>query len=167
MKKLLFSAIILFVGINLWSQAFHVHNLYETYRGEEDVISLYIPGFVCRFAANVADLEYEEEELLRSIKSVRVQVIENREINKEVNFARELSGKEPGHGYFAMLEVHDGNEDVLILARENEERVSDLIILVGGDENVLVWIKGRMDRDLMKSLYEVTGIEQCRYVREI
>ena len=167
MKRILLSVVILFAGISLWSQAFHMQHLFETYRGEEDVISLYIPGFLCRFAAGLADMDCEEEELLRSIKSLRVQLIENREINREVNFARALSGKEPGNGYLALLEIHDGDEDVLILARQKQEIVSELIILVGGDENVLVWIKGRMDHDLMKSLYDVTGIEHCKYTREI
>lgn len=161
------AAISLTIGICLWSQTCELHNLFETYRGEEDVISLYIPGFVCRMAGNIADLDCEEQELLRSIKSVRVQVIENREINRELNFVREYADMRPTKGYFPMLEIHDGDEDVLILAREQEEMISELIILVGGNENVMVWVKGRMDHDLMKSLYEVTGIEQCRYTREI
>ena len=167
MKRILLAAISLMIGISLWSQTFQLHNLIETYRGEEDVSTLYIPGFVCRLAGNIADLDCEEQELLKSIKSVRVQVIENREINREVNFARAYADMRPTKGYFPMLEVHDGDEDVLILAREKEEMISEVIILVGGDENVMVWVKGRINRDLMKSLYEVTGIEQCRYTREI
>ncbi len=66
-----------------------------------------------------------------------------------------------------MLEVHDGTDDILILGKEKDDLLSELLILVGGKENVMVWIKGRMDRDLMKSLYEVTGIKECRYTREI
>ena len=166
MKKILLVAISLMIGISLWSQALELHRLYDTYRGEEDVISLYIPGFICRLAGNIADLDYEEQKLLRSIKSVRVQVIENREINREVNFARAYADIRPAKGYFPLLEVHDGDEDVLIFARQKKETICELIILVGGNENVMVWVKGRMDHDLMKSLYEVTGIEQCRYTRE-
>ena len=103
----------------------------------------------------------------KSIKSIRVQVIENREINESINLARIYANRQPAVGYFPMLEVHDGTDDVLILGKEKDELLSELLILVGGKENVMVWIKGRMDRDLMKSLYEVTGIKECRYTQEI
>ena len=167
MKRVLLVTIIISFGISIYSQALTLNNLYETYRGEEDVISLRIPGFICRLAGSISDLEEDERELLSSIKSVRVQVIENQEINRNVNFVKEYSGGNPKNGYFNLLEVHDRDEDVLIIARERKEIISELIILVGGEENVMVWIKGRMDHDLIKSLYAVKGIEQCRYTREI
>ncbi len=167
MKRISLIVFSLTLGIALYCQTLELNRLYNTYRGEEDVISLYIPGFVCRLACVIAELEYEEEELLRSIKSVRVQVIENKEINSTVNYALACKDMKPANGYFPVLEVHDRDEDVLILARQKEDLISELIILVGGDENVMVWVKGRMNRDLMKSLYEVTGIEQARYTREI
>ena len=167
MKKLVFAAFSLIIGINLYSQTFELDHLYNTYRGEEDVISIYIPGFACRLAASIGEMETQEQELLRSIKSVRIQVIENKEINRTVNYARAFSGNKSARGYFPMLEVHDKGEDVLILARQKEDAIRELVILVGGEENVMVWVKGRMDQDLMKNLFEVTGIEQCQYTKEI
>ena len=167
MKRTVIAAIALLSGSTLLSQAFELHQLYRTYRGEEEVTSLYVPGFICRMAGNIADMDPPERELLRSIKSVRIQVIENREINREINFAREFSDMGFSDEYLPMLEVHDSDEDILILARQREDTIRDLVILVGGDENVLVWIKGRMDHDLLKNLCEVTGITHCRHTREI
>jgi len=154
-------------GVGLQAQTSEFDELYSAFRGEDGVVSLTIPGFLCRMAGNIGDLENEEQELLRSIQSVKLLVIENPEINKQINLARVLSRVEPDKGIVPLLEVHDGNEDVLILAKEENKRISELYVVVGGDENVMIRIKGRMDRDLMKSLYEVTGIEQTKYARKI
>lgn len=154
-------------GVGLQAQTSEFDELYSAFRGEDGVVSLTVPGFLCRMAGNIGDLEHEEQELLRSIKSVKLLVIENPEINKQINLARVLSRIEHDKGVVPLLQVHDDNEDILILAKEENERVSELYVVVGGDENVMIRIRGRMDRDLMKSLFEVTGIEQTKYARRI
>ncbi len=167
MKRTLLLTLGLAAGISLYSQTFRLHSMYDYYRGEEDVLTLFIPGFACRLACCLPDLERAERELLNSIRSIRIQVIENREINRKVNFARDFADVGNTGGYITMLEVHDGSDDVLVLAREKNGAVTELIVLAGGEENVMVWVKGRMNRDLLKCLYEITGIEECRYTKRI
>ena len=154
-------------GMSMQAQSHEFNQLYTSLRGEEGVMNLYVPGFLCRMAGNIADLEHEEKELLRSIRSVRVLIVENPEINRQINIARVISMVKRDPGVFPLLQVHNDDEDVLILAREKDRRISELYVIVGGDENIMVKVSGRMDRDLMKSIYDVTGIEQTRYVRDI
>ncbi len=154
-------------GVGLQAQTSEFDELYSAFRGEEGVVSIYIPGFLCRMAGNMADLEKEEQDLLRSIHSLKLLVIENPEINKQINLAKVLSRVEPDQGVFPLLRVQDGDQDVLILAKEKNDLVSELYVIVGGDENIMIRIKGRMDRDLMKNLYKVTGIEQVKYTTKI
>jgi hypothetical protein len=154
-------------GAILQAQHSEFDELYSAFRGEEGVINLTIPGFLCRMAGNIADLEDEEQELLRSIQSVKLMVIENEEINQQINLAKVMARVKPDRGVVPLLRVNDGKDDVLILAKQEEDRISELYVVVGGDENVMIRIKGRMDKDLMKSLYDVTGIEQTKYARRI
>lgn len=167
MKKIIivFSILILGAGLSAQSKAFD--QLYSDFRGEKDVINVHVPGFVCRWVSNIDDLENEERELLRSIRSVKVLVIENCEINRQVNLAKLLAGAERDEDVVPMLEIHDEGEDVLILARQVEDKVTDIYVIVGGEANVMVKVSGRMDRDLMKCLYDVTGIEETKHIREI
>lgn len=157
---------VLFVS-GLAAQSYEINHLYNSCRGEDDVISLYIPGFLCRMGATLGDLEDAERELLYSIKSVRILVSENRELNRHINFAEEISCRKYNSDYVILLEVHDSGDDVLILGREKAGFISELIIVVGGDENAMICIKGRMNKDLLDALYEVTGIEECLYTRKI
>lgn len=167
MKNAIVILCVLLFGTGLRAQSREFNKLYSAFRGEEGVINIYIPGFLCRFAANIGDLDPEEEELLRSIKSLKVMVIENPDINCQVNLARVFSAVELDREIVPLLEVHESDEDVLILARERDKRICELYVIVGGEENVMVRICGRMDRDLMQSLFDVTGIDQLKHTREI
>jgi len=154
-------------GTGLQAQSSVFDELYSAFRGEEGVVSLNIPGFVCRIAGDIADLEDEEQELLRSIHSVKLLVIDNREINEQINLARVLSRVEHDKGVHPLLRIQDGKDDVLILAKEEGKRISELYVVVGGEENVMIRIRGQMNKDLMKSLYNVTGIEQTKHTKRI
>ena len=66
-----------------------------------------------------------------------------------------------------LLEVHDGDEDVVIAAREKNGKITDLIVVVGGDENVLVHVRGRMHSDLLENLAEVAGIDELKFTAKI
>lgn len=167
MKLILTSILaLLFIAIN--AQPFETDRLYNDYRGADGVVSIYIPGFLCRFAAAVADLDAGEEELLRTIRSIKILAIDdNDRLNEQVNFVEEINFDRINDRYQTLLEVHDGDEDVLIFAKEKNQHIRELTIVVGGDDNALVCIKGRMNRDLLYALTEVTGIEEFRYTKEL
>ena len=168
MKKIfiLIAAAFIYIGAN--AQNREIRYLVDTYSGEEDVISIYIPGFLCRLAASIGDCSCEEEELLRSIQSVRVLVSENPGLNRHVNFVEELEPDKWGPDYHLMLSVSEDNEDVRIYSHEKSGRIRELIIVVGGDdENVLVHVKGRIQTDLLHALGGVIDVEAAEFTKEL
>lgn len=167
MKKLIFSAFIIAISVSLYAQPNGFNDIYYDYKGEEGVVALRIPGFVMRFAGAIADLEGPERELLRSLKSVTVLTIEDADLYPGVNFAKEMNITDLGGGYQLMLEVHDGDEDVIIAAREKKGKIRDLIVIVGGDDNVLVHVRGRMESDLLENLAEVAGVDELHFTAQL
>jgi len=121
-------------------------------------VALRVPGIVMRLAASLGDLDREEKALLRSMRSVTVLTIEDSYRYPGLNFTEEI--RLNGDHYQLLMEVHDQDEDVLIAAREKNGKVRDLIVVVGGDENVLVHVRGRMESDLLENLADVAGIDQ-------
>ena len=167
MKKLVLLSLLALSYISLSAQSAGTDRLFLAYRGAEGVTSLYIPGFLCRFAAAVGDLDPEEEQLLRTIKSIRILSVENSRLNEKVNFVEEIKPRVIDKNYETLLEVHDQNEHVIIYAREKNDCIRELTIVVGGDENALVCIKGRLDRDLLYALSEVTGISELSHTKNL
>lgn len=167
MKKILLSAILIAVGISLYAQPAGFDRLYYNYKGEEGVVALRIPGFVMKLAGSIADLDREEKQLLRSLRSVTVLTIEETHLYPDVNFTEEVNLSHMKRGYKMLLEVHDGDEDVVIAAREKNGKITDLIVVVGGDENVLVHVRGRMNSNLLENLAEVAGVEELHFTAKI
>ncbi len=167
MKKLIIVSLIALASISLTAHPSQTDKLFIKYRGMEGVMSLYIPGFLCRFAASIADLDRAEEELLRTIRSIKILTVEHPMMNHSLNFVKEIRTDRVDDRYQLLLEVHEQEEDVLIFAREKNNCITELTIVIGGDENALICIKGRMDHDLLYALSEVTGISECSHTREL
>lgn len=174
MKKLFFTISLIlslgFISQTLNAQFSPVDQLYYKYKGEEGVFSLRLPGFLIKLAARIGDLDPSERQLVRSIRSLSVMTIEDQQLYKHVNFTDEIRRERMKKNYRILMEVHDGSDDVIIAAREHRGQIRDLLIIVGGQENVLVHIRGRMDEDLLGSLAGVAGINQIEgisHTREI
>ncbi|MBN1131901.1 MAG: DUF4252 domain-containing protein [Bacteroidales bacterium] len=167
MKKIIFAAILAAFSITAFAQSYDLENLYYNYKGEKGVVALRIPGFVMRLAGSSADMDSEERQLLRSMRSVQIVAIEDTELNSRVNFVEEVDLNNLNNGYNLLLRVQDGAEDVAILTREKQGRIRDLVVLTGGDENVMVRIRGRMNADLVDCLADVSGIGQLKHLEGI
>lgn len=165
MKKLILSLLIISIGLTLFAQPAGFDRLYYQYKGEEGVVALKIPGFVMRLAGSIADLDKEEKQLLKSLRSVTVLTIEEGNLYPDVNFTEQI--KFSGDQYQLLMEVHEDGEDVIIAAHEKNGKLRDLIVVVGGDENVLVHVRGRMDSDLLENLAEVAGIDELHVTAQL
>jgi len=167
MKRLILSLTIILAGLSLFAQPDGFDRLYYQYRGEEGVVALRVPGFVMKLAGSIADLDNDERALLRSLRSVRVLTIEEPYRYPGLNFAEEISHSMLSNQYRLLMEVHDGEEDVIIAVREKRGKVRDLVVVVGGDDNVLVHVRGRMESDLLENLARVAGVEELHYTVQL
>lgn len=167
MKKIILAALISAFSLTLFAQPDGINSLYYDYKGEDGVVAMRIPGFVMKLAGSIADLEGPERELLRSLKSVTVLTIEENHLYPGVNFTEEVDVSNMRGGYKLLLEVHEEDEDVIIAAREKNGKIRDLIVIVGGGDNVLVHVKGRMESNLLENLAEVAGVEELHFTADI
>ena len=167
MKKLFISAAILTFSLSLFAQPSGFDRLYYQYKGEEGVVALKVPGFLMKLAGSIADLDREEKELLRSLRSVSVLTIEESALYPGMNFTEEVNLSNMNKGYKMLLEVHEDDEDVIIAAREKNGKLRDLIVIVGGSDNVLVHVRGRMDSDLLENLADVAGVDELHFTAQL
>ncbi|MCP4311744.1 MAG: DUF4252 domain-containing protein [Bacteroidetes bacterium] len=167
MKKITIAAIALLFSISLFAQPSGYNRLYNTYKGEEGVTSIRVPGILLKFAGMCAGLEHDERQLVRCLRSVTVLTIEDNHLYPGVNFTQEMDQTRMKGEYNLLLEVHDGDEDVIIAAREKRGKITDLIVVVGGEENTLVHVRGRMKSDLLGELAEASGIKELKITTKI
>ena len=167
MKTTIIALLLAFSTLTLQAQPVGLDRLYYTYKGEEGVVAFRVPGFLMKFAGMCAGLDHAERQLLRSLRSVSILTIEDQSLYPGVNFTEEIRTDRMGDNYQLLLEVHEPDEDVVIAARERNGKITDLIVIVGGDENTLVHVKGRMNCDLIENLSEVAGVDELRFTAEL
>ena len=104
-KQLIFSGAFLIFTTSLFAQSGDLNNLYYNYKGEKDVVAIRIPGILMRIAGSIADLDREEKQLLKSMKSIQILTIDSKEANKGVNFVNEVDLQNLNNGYNMLLKV--------------------------------------------------------------
>jgi hypothetical protein len=146
--------LILLVTLFLFSSCEYnpgVSEAFTKYRFKDGVTTITIPGWVIGLAANLGDIDSEERELLHSIDKVRVLVVEDEELNSDINLHREFSTKiNRNKDYEELMSVVDNNESITIFGKMDEEVITEMVVLVGGDDNALIYVRGEIDPKMLK-----------------
>jgi hypothetical protein len=128
-----------------------VSEAFTKYRFKDGVTTITIPGWVINLAANFGDIEKSERELLQSIDKVRVLVIEDDDLNARINLHREFSTKiNRKNDYEELMTVRDKNEDITIFGKMDEFVIKEMVILVGGEDNAMIYVRGEIDPRILK-----------------
>ena len=128
-----------------------VNHAFMKYGHGKGIVSITVPGFVLRLAASIGDLEPDEKELLRSIDKVKVLAVKDQKRYDGVDFNREFYwGMNRDGRYQELLNVTDNNERVTVFGRmENEDVINEMVVLIGGENNALIYLKGRLEARML------------------
>jgi hypothetical protein len=128
-----------------------VSEAFTKYRFKDGVTTITIPGWVINLAANFGDIEKSERELLQSIDKVRVLVVEDDDLNARINLHREFSTKiNRKNDYEELMTVRDKNEDITIFGKMDEFVIKEMVILVGGEDNAMIYVRGEIDPKILQ-----------------
>lgn len=151
-KVILFTVLSLFILVSCDTNP-GVSEAFSKYSHEDGVTSITVPGWVIGIAANIADLSDEEQELLESIDKVKVLAIEDDELNARIDLHEEFNLKiNQNKDYEELLTVRDDNESVTIFGKMTEDVIREMVILIGGDENVLIYLKGEIKPEMINNV---------------
>jgi hypothetical protein len=151
MKKL---SLILVVALFIFTSCEYnpgVSEAFTKYRFKDGVTTISVPGWVIGLAANIGEMDDDARELLQSIDKVRILVVEDETLNREIDLHQEFSSKiNRKNKYEELLTVNDKNENITIYGIMDEEVISEMVILVGGDDNALIYVRGEISPELLK-----------------
>ncbi len=133
-----------------------VSEAFLKYGHQKGVTTVTVPGWLISLGAKFADLSEDERELLESIDKVKVMTLEDSDINGEVNLNNEFKFKINQKGeYEELLSVNDDNENITVFGKMDENVIRELIILVGGDDNAIVYVKGEIRPELINNTIDM------------
>jgi len=156
MKKTLFLVFIMSYAGVLYGQGDPVNNVFEKYLGKEGFSTITITGDMLDMMTKMQE-ESKDTVLQSKLSSVKILVTDKESDNRPtgIDFMTEVYSKLNKTVYKELMTVKEAGEDVIILARGDNDLISEVLIIIGGKENnALIQITGSI---LLRELADLTG----------
>jgi len=147
MKKLIFILAVV-LPMAVLAQKSPVDKLFEKYANQKGFTTVNISGKLLSFASQIETGDQATTDILSELKGIRILTVEDDELNKKLDFYAELEndGFFRNNQFEVLMEVTEDDEVVRFLAKDaGNGKISDLILVVGGDDNALISITGLID----------------------
>jgi hypothetical protein len=152
---------VLLIPLAATAQKSPVDKLFEKYANRDGMTTVNISGALLGFASKIQE-DSPESEFLSELKGVRILSVEDSELNKTLNFYEELErdGFFKNHDYEVLMEVTEKNEIVRFFGRNaGQGKFSELLLVIGGDENTLISIRGMIAPESIAKITSALDID--------
>jgi len=147
--------LMMLVPVWTMAQKSPVDKLFEKYANKDGLTTVNISGALLGFASKIDS--GPEADMLSKLQGVRILAVDDDELNKSLDFYKELEadGFFKNNKYEVLMEVTEKNEVVRFYARNaGGGKFSELLLVVGGDDNALISIRGIIDPE---NIGKITG----------
>ncbi len=154
MKRILIIAAIIIMPVAIVAQQNSIDRVFQKYAGITGITSVQISAGMFGMLANIDSKDEDLNKLASSVNSVKI-LHASREAAKmmEINFYNEVLKDLPVERFAELMRVNSTDQQVLILADEDNGIINELLLLVGGEsDNALISIKGKLDMKQISSL---------------
>lgn len=141
MKSITVSIVMLFATIGLFAQNNKLDEIFNKFEGKEGITSVNISGDLMKFASEIESKD-SGMAALKNITGVRILSLEHAAAQDIVDFDKMLK-EVPLNNFKELMVVKENNNNVRMMALENQGRWSDFILMVsGGKDHALIHIQG-------------------------
>jgi hypothetical protein len=158
MKKIAFIFAIALLPALMFAQNSAVDKLFEKYKGKEGVTTVMIGPELFQVMKAMDVEEFENEDIpLDKVSAVKILTIEDEDAFPEVDFYKEIKEDLDVSDYAEIMTVQDGGETVHMWMKAGTDSITEFLLIVGGDDNVLVYITGDFQMEDLEGLAESFG----------
>ena len=159
MKNVIAILVLVLVSALATAQNKAVDKLFNKYQGQEGFTTVLVNPEMFRMISSMETKENPIPEPLENITGVKILVQEEEEGMEGINFYDELKTDMDFSAYVELVVVKEKDQDVWIIAKENNGSMEELLVIVGGEENVLVWIEGDFTFEELAELGKLDGFD--------
>ena len=155
MKRIFITLVLLIPLMVMAQDGSPIDKLFNKYANKDGFTTVNISGKLLSFASKLDDSKSDEASMLEKISGIRILSVEDKELNKGLNFFKELDadGFFKNNKYESLMEVTDKDQVVRFYGRSGEKgKLSELLLVVGGNDNTLISIRGVIDPDDISKL---------------
>ena len=160
MKRILLLSLLTFVSCILNAQTSSVDKLFAKYEGKDGFTTVNISRQMLELFGQVDQNSSDDKdfkEVASKLTSIRILAMDKKD--PSVNFFTELMKDFPSSQYKELMTVKEKGQDVKFLIREEKGKISELILISGGDDNALICIAGDIN---LKSISKISKSMQIK-----
>ena len=157
MKRVILFALAVALPALMVAQNSAVDKLFNKYKGQDGVTTVQISPelFQIMNAMDIDELDIGDSEIpFDKVASVKILTLEDGEKFQGVNFYDEIKGELKTDDFAEVMTVDDGGETVRMWMKAEKAVVSEFLLIVGGDDNVLIYITGNFNMNDLEELAE-------------
>ena len=153
MKKLILLIMAVAFPAFMMAQNSAVDKLFNKYQGKQGVTTVAISPELFQMVNAMGIEELKEQDIpMDKIASIKILTIEDDEGYEDVNFYNEIKKDLDVSDFAEVMTVDDGGEVVRMWMKVNKDVVSEFLLIVGGDDNVLIYITGDFNMNDLEEL---------------
>jgi len=120
-----------------------IESLFNKYSDNEDFTCITISGNLFKIAKAFCDNDCDEDYLPDNITTIRI-LAQNNEKKTAANFYDMVQREIDRRNYEEFMSVKKSNQDLVMLVRTSGRNFKEFLILAGGEDNVVIQIKGNL-----------------------
>jgi hypothetical protein len=153
MKRIVLFAIAMAIPALLSAQNSAVDKLFAKYKGKDGVTTVQISPELFQIVSAMEVKEVEECEFpFDEVSSMKILTIEDEDAYPGVNFYDEIKNDLETDDYAEVMAVDDGDETVRMWMKADDAIIKEFLLIVGGDDNVLIYITGNINMKNLEGL---------------
>jgi hypothetical protein len=147
MKKAIVYAVLVLFGIAVNAQNPAVDKLFEKYGEVDGFTTVIIKGKLFEMVSCLEEEGEEDEaiQMMSKLTSVRILAMDECEKPEGINFYDEVMEVLDASDYEELMVVKEKDQDVKFLVKEKDGIITELLLVVGGEDNALISIVGEID----------------------
>lgn len=142
------------ISLSIFAQKNPVDRLFDKYGGKDGFTTVYISGKMFSLISDIQDEDDELKESMSNIESIKILTTEDDSlVNPEINFYNEVIKDLEVDEYEELMIVKEKNQDVKFLVKEENGKIVELLLLVGGKgNNAMISIRGLIDLESISQI---------------
>jgi hypothetical protein len=146
MKKMIIMLTWMLACTGTFSQNRAIDQLFDKYAGKDGFTTVDISNGLLTLASWMENDE-DSKDLLKGLDHVRILALEDDDQLEMsgINFWKEMMASFPQSEYKELMTVKEKDQDVKMFIKEEQGTIHELIIIVGGSDNALICITGKIN----------------------
>jgi hypothetical protein len=142
-----------------------ISKYFSKYMDDESFTMVYVSPKMFNLVSklDIDDMDADVKELLKGIKGLRILTTEN----DPMAYYHEAVANFGISEYESLMTVRSDNEKVNFLIKSNDDIVEELLLLVGGDEFVMLSFIGNIDLNKISKLAGSMDIDGMEHLEKI